>query len=55
MKKYILLLKEEFDEDWKWYIQMFSDDLEEIRENKQEMLSCNGVEDAKIFELKEII
>ena len=52
MKKYIVLLKEEFHDNWTFQLQ--TDILQEAIDNKEEMIQCNGIYDCIIVRVEEI-
>lgn len=53
-KKYMVVYQEERDESWQFRIQLSTEDLEEARKEKNEMLECGNIEQCKILEVKEI-
>jgi len=51
--KYIGMIQEEFDDDFSLGYRIDSN-LKALKKWRKEMITCNGVEDCKIFQLREI-
>ena len=54
MEKYLVVFEKEFEEDSPYTIQLQTNSLVKAVESHNELKSCNGINDVKILEVREI-